>query len=316
MMRYVTEAEVTSALTMPLALAAMRRAFTALSEGRARNLPRRRVRAHGPSLAVMAAATDDDGGFLAAKLYTAGPHGARFHVAVWRAEDGEMVALLEAERLGCLRTGAASGLAADLLSRPEAESLAVIGSGLQAFYQVEAVCHVRPMRRIRVYSRSTEHRERFARDLRDRLDVPADPVSSGEDAVRGADVVVTITASQRAVLQGAWLSPGTCVLAAGSNHPQHREVDEEVIRKAGLLVVDDREVAKLECGDLLPHMGKDRQWAEVVDLADVLAGRSDRRTTGSQIVLFESQGMAVEDLYAALTVLKDVPADCDRQFGP
>jgi alanine dehydrogenase len=304
--RAVSESEVERLLPMSACLAATRQAFEAMGAGRARNLPRRRLAAGQRSLAVMAAATEDDGGFFAAKLYTAGPGGARFHVPLWRAQDGEMVALIEADRLGRLRTGAASGVAAEVLARPDAAVLAVIGSGTQAWTQVEAVLQVRAIREVRVFSRRPEPRLRFCRQIAERFGADARAAADGRQCVSGADIVVTVTTASQPVLDGAWLEPGTLVVAAGNNQPGHREVDAAVLARADRIVADDVDDARLECGDLILQLGTEdaggKTWQDVVGLADVVAGRMPGRNADRDIVLFESQGLAVEDLYAAMAV--------------
>ena len=158
---------------------------------------------------------------------------------------------------------------------------------------------------MRVYSPTPERRESFAREMEPRLGVTVRPVDSAESAVRGADIVVTITNSREPVLQGAWLEPGVHINAAGSNHWMRREVDEETLRRADLIVVDDLEDARLECGELIWAVERGvLLWESVRELRDVVAGRVPGRPSPSAITLFESQGLAVEDLTSAWLIYR------------
>jgi len=299
----LTEADVDRLFTMQDALEAVEIAFRHLAEGKAVNQPRRRVRLPGGFLHLMAGA-DWDLGVTGFKAYTTA-RTAHFVVNLYDARSGELLAVMEADRLGQVRTGAATGVATKYMARPDARVLALIGAGKQARTQAEAVCAVRPIQEVRVYSRTPEHRESFAREMEPRLGVPIRPVDSAESAVRGADIVVTITNSREPVLQGTWLEPGTHINAAGSNHWMRREVDEETLRRADLIVVDDRENARLECGELIWAVERGvLLWEGVQELRDVVAGRVPGRPSPSAITLFESQGLAIEDLTSAWLIYR------------
>jgi len=216
------------------------------------------------------------------------------------------VALLEADYLGQMRTGAASGIATKYMARADATTAGIIGTGLQARTQLEAIAAVRQLSSVRAYSRNPERRAQFAREMTERLQLPVYPAGSAEEAVREAEIVVTATNSSTPVLLGRWLAPGTHVNAIGANFPQKRELDEEAVRRAGIIAVDSREQAMLESGDLLAAFGglEASAWMVVRELADIVAGRVPGRTDARQVTLFKSNGVAVEDVAVAARVVE------------
>jgi ornithine cyclodeaminase/alanine dehydrogenase-like protein (mu-crystallin family) len=203
---------------------------------------------------------------------------------LYDAESGKPLAYMEANNLGMIRTGAASGYATDLLAAPDASVVGLIGSGWQARGQVDAMRAIRPIKEIRVWSRNRENAERFAREFDCRV------VDSAEAAVRDAPIVVTATSSKDPVLEARWIQPGTLVNAMGSNVANRREIPADLVRAAGRVVVDDLEQAKIEAGDLILA----DSWTNVVELKDVQRGHDPARVT-----IFESLGIAVEDAAAA-----------------
>jgi ornithine cyclodeaminase/alanine dehydrogenase-like protein (mu-crystallin family) len=276
-------------------------AFRAYAAGQARNVPRARVRHPGGVLHVLPAA-DLSVDAIGLKAYTSGRGGTRFGVLLYRASTGELLALLESDYLGQVRTGSASGVATKYLAREDARRLGVYGTGRQAFTQVAAVAAVRRLESVTAWSRNAERREQFCRQVTQELGVPAQPAGSPEEAARGQDVVVTITTARDPVLEGAWLEPGTHVNAAGTNSIVKRELDDAAVERAGLIVVDSRPQARIECGDLLnPAERGVVDWDELAELGDVVAGRV-ARTDAQQITLFESQGLGLEDVTVAMRV--------------
>ncbi len=283
---WLNEAEVAACLSVPDAIAALREAF---ADPEAQVLPRWRGRGYSVMAAALPAL-----GVCGLKQYIR----ARFLVLVNDLASGETLGLIEANQLGRIRTGAASGLATDLLARPDAEVFACIGSGGQAATQVAAVLAVRSgIREIRIYSRTAERAEAFA----SRLGPRARAVASAEEAVRGADIVTTITNAQKAVVEGAWLAPGCHVNAAGSNVDRNAEIDAEAVRRATVIFADNVPGAKHEAGDLI-QAGID--WAGVHELADLVRGQAQGRRGPADITLFESQGIALEDVAAGAAALK------------
>ncbi|MCL6594628.1 MAG: ornithine cyclodeaminase family protein [Firmicutes bacterium] len=309
-MLYLTEAEVRELLPMERAIELVRAVLTDAGAGRAPVLPRRRVRAGGAVLAVMAAAWRPQEGrsLLGAKVYAASRGGAHFHVLLWDGDTGEPLALVEADRLGQVRTGAASAVATAAMARPESERLFVVGAGYQAETQVEAIARVLPLRRVEVYSRTPARREAFARAMAERLGLEVTAVADPEAAAARADVVVTVTDAADPVLLGRWLRPGCHVNAAGSNRAEHRELDAEAVLRADVVAVDDLEGARLEAGDLLAAERAGWSWERAVPLGEILRGSRPGRPGAEAVTLFESQGIASEDVATAAFVYRQALA--------
>ena len=199
-----------------------------------------------------------------------------------------------------IRTGAASGLATDLLANPDASVGAVIGTGFQAETQLLAIDTVRKFEEIRIYSRRDEARADFIAKMQSQVSARLVNASSAQEAVSDADVICTITSAKDPVVEGKWLKPGSHINAAGSNSVSRRELDEEAVRRADFICTDDRHQAKIESGDLTAVL-KEQQWNDVRELKDVVKGNSGR-TSRKQITLFKSNGIAVEDVASALYI--------------
>ena len=287
---YLAEEDIDGLLTPEDALEAVEGSFRRLAEGVVENVPRRRLRLDGGALAVMSAA-DQGLGVAGVKTYAAGRGGASFVLVLFDAATDELLALIEADRLGQFRTGAASGVAAKLLARNGATGLGVIGAGLQAEMQLRCVRAALPaLEHVLVYSRTPEAREEFAR----RLGVEA--AESAQEAA-AQDVVVTITTSRDPVLRGDWLRPGALVCAAGANRPQARELDNAVLERAAFVCCDSVDDAKIESGDLIePVQQGGLDWLEVHELAEVVSGQVQGRQSDDDIVVFKSNGIAAWDL--------------------
>lgn len=293
-MVYITEKDVHRFLDMPRAISLMRDAFHGLADGTAVNHPRRRlILPTGSVLHYMAAGNSH---YYGAKVYSTNlKTGAHFLFLLYRAEDATPLAIIEANALGQIRTGAATGYATDLLARPDAASLAVIGSGYQAETQVAAVAAVRKLNEIRVWSRKPEKREAFVARLRAQGHPQAATASSAEAAVKGADIVVTMTNSKDPVFDAAWIGPGTHINAAGSNQATRRELPPDILNRAALIAVDSIEDMEIESGDLLLARNEGKWDGKgVVDLAKVSGRKSP-----DDITIFKSNGLAIEDVVAA-----------------
>jgi alanine dehydrogenase len=293
---YLTEADVAAIFTMSDALRVLDAAARKLADGSAMNAPRQRVSAGGAVLQVLPAALDGRTGH---KSYTVGTRGAKFWVTLY-APDGAMLALIEANTLGQLRTGAASGLATRYMAREDARTLGTIGTGFQARTQIEAICLVRPIERVRVWGRDPARLNAFCTEVGTRLERPVEAASSARAAVSGADVVATMTSSPQPVFSGEWLAPGAHVNAAGSNRPAATEIDVETVRRAAVVAVEDIAQAKTESGDLLAAQAAGAfRWDDAVRLADIVAGRVGGRGGPGDITLFESLGVGLWDVAAA-----------------
>ncbi|MFQ5662756.1 MAG: ornithine cyclodeaminase family protein [Terriglobia bacterium] len=300
---YLSEADVERLLTMEMALEAVEAAFRALAAGQAHNHSRQRLRASGGALLHYMAAADDTCGYFGLKLYTSTRAGVRFLVPLYRADSGALVALLEADYLGRMRTGAASGLATKYMARADAARVGMLGSGLQAPTQLLAIAQVRRLASVRVYSPNAEHRRAFAEKMSATLSLPVEAIPNAEEAVRAADIVVAVTSDRRPVLAGTWLMPGTHVNAVGANVPQKRELDDSLVARATRIVVDSREQAQREAGDLIaPFATQPQRWEEVHELSEVVAGQYPGRGAAEEITLFKSLGVALEDVATAARV--------------
>lgn len=300
---FLSEADVRELLTMPLALEAVEAAFRRLADGSAILHYRQRLHIPGQSYLHYMAAGDATGGYMGMKLYTSSKAGLRFLVPLFHAKSGDLVALIEADYLGQMRTGAASGLATRYLARQDARRAGIIGTGLQARTQLEAIAAVRRLERIRAFGRNIERRASFAREMTEKLSVPVETAASAEEAVRGADIVVTSTTTTDPVVEGRWLEPGMHINAIGANFPHKRELDDDAVHRADIIAADSREQSKLEAGDLVHALGDDsKRWADVVELADIVAGRHPARENAEQITLFKSNGIAIEDVVTAARV--------------
>lgn len=318
MVRYLTEKEVERLLTMPLALEMVERALQDRALGRAVDVPRARAHIPAGTLHMMEAAAPELK-FIGFKGYYATGKGTRYFVQMFGTESGKLEAIIEGSYIGLMRTGAASGVATKYLARKDAAVVGMIGAGKQAMGQLEAVCKVRAIREARVYSRNAERAQKFCAAMSSRLGITVKPVGSAMDAVKGADVVNVITKAATPVLLGEWLEPGQHINAAGSNSLIRRELDEAAVRRCATVTVDARGTARNECGDLLPLVEKGfLDWNTLPELGEVIVGRVPARTTNEEITLFESQGMAVQDIYvgaALLTLAREQGVGVDLPIG-
>ncbi len=302
------EADVQKLLTMDMALTAVEEAFRQRGLGKASVRPRSRMPVDSASQSLMAGWVGGSINAYGLKVY-GGPRAAGtvrptgMIVMLYDGGTGQLLAMVEGNHLGRMRTGAASGVATKYMASPEATTAGVIGAGGQAATQLEAICKVRDIRYAWVYSRTPENRAAFARQMTQRLGIPVMEVNSAEECVTNAEIVVTITNSATPVLEGKWLGDGCHVNAAGSNNPQHAEVDVEAIRYASVIAVDDLPQAQIECGELIAAAQKGAfKWERAVELADIVAGKVKGRPSYEAITLFESQGIGTEDVAAARAV--------------
>jgi len=313
----LTEADVRSLLTMPIALEIVEDSLRQQGNGELVLHPRRRIKLPDNALLHYMAAADPVRGYIGMKIYTVARGVARFVVPLFRSTTGEMAALIEADALGQIRTGAASGVATKYLANPNARTAAIIGTGYQARTQLEAVAAVRRLDRIRAFGRDPERRANFCREMTERIGVAVEAASSGEDAVKGADIIITATSATKFVLESEWLAPGMHINAMGANWPQKRELDAASVARADKIVVDSIEQSKMEAGDLIQAFGEDeKRWNAVQELSQIVAGKALGRTDPNQITLFKSNGIATWDLAAAARVYELAVASNKGQTIP
>lgn len=304
------EDDVRAVLTMPDVVDVLDAAFRRQAAGDAANQPRSRIvlpEARGVLHVLSAYVPGQPGhpdrngpGLVGLKTYTASTTGVRFVVLLSSAEDGRLLAIIEADWLGQMRTGAASGLATRYMARENARIVGLLGTGGQARTQALAMCAARPIERFLVYGRDESRRRAFCEEIAAHTGVTAEPVDSAEAAVRPADIVVTATTAREPILSGAWLRSGTHVNAMGSNWHNRREVDGETVERSAIVAVDALDQARLEAGDLMiPAAAGIFSFDRAVDLCNIVAGKAPARASDQQITLFKSLGIGLEDVATA-----------------
>jgi ornithine cyclodeaminase/alanine dehydrogenase-like protein (mu-crystallin family) len=295
------ESDVEKLANMNMAIEAVEQAFKLQGEHDVDIAPRRRCRVDHGMLHVMGASLHTLG-YAGLKSYTSVAGVNRFAVFLYQG-DGQLVAIIEADRLGQLRTGAASAVATKHMARKECSRLGIFGTGLQARSQVQAICSVCPIKTVVAYSRNPEKREKFCKDLTVSLGVGVYPAATPEEAVREMDIVVTATTSNEPVFKGEWLSKGTHINAIGANFLTKQEIDEKTVGSCACVVVDSREQAMLESGDLAcAAKAEEFYWEDARELGLVVVGEFPGREDASEITLFESQGIALEDVALAAPI--------------
>ncbi|MET0923070.1 MAG: ornithine cyclodeaminase family protein [Xanthobacteraceae bacterium] len=292
---YITEAEVARLVTVKDAIATLDELFATWGQPSTWNIPRRRAPLPGGAFNLMGASYGAKNVY-GLKAY-AGMKGGQFHTLLYSSTDGKLKAVIEADLFGQLRTGAASGLATRLLANPDAQTLGMIGVGRQSRTQAIAVCAVRPIKRVLVFARTAESREAYARTLEKELGVEVRAAHSAEACVSEANVVVTITKSAVPVFRGEWLTKGTHVNVAGANSGDRREVDGETVLRSAIKVTDHIEQAMLEAGEFRDLVAANKlKWSDVRELGELVMGNLEGRKSSSDITLFKSLGIALEDV--------------------
>ena len=322
-MRLLNAADVRTALPMSEAIAAMREAFAAVSAGRAQvplrthiGLDGERGGGGGATLTMPAAMTEPVR--LGTKLLTIFPANParglpliQGVVVIFDAETGRPLGVLEGMTLTAIRTGAASGLATDVLARPDASRVAIIGSGVQARTQLEAVCCVRDIDHVAVYSQTPEHAARFAEEMGPRPDVPG-PVQvahSAIEAVAGADIICTATTAASPVITGTDASDGVHVNAVGSYTLEMQELGADLLSRARL-VVDQVAATLQEAGEVVAAVrsGSVRE-EDLIELGAIVNGVARGRERSDEVTVFKSVGLAVQDLCGAGRALERAEAE-------
>ena len=300
---HISEAEVRQVLTMPMALEAVEEISRKQAADKVLVHPRRRFELPSGGFFHYMAAADFAAGFLAMKQYTFVRGKIRFLVPLYEIASGDLVAMIEADYMGQLRTGAASGVATKYLARRDASAAAIIGTGGQARTQLEAIAAVRKLKSVRVYGRDSERRKKFADEMSQRIGVPVEPANSASEAARGAHIICTATTASHPVGSRADLASGVHINAIGANHAHKSELDPEAVARASVIVVDSLDQSRQEAGDLiLAFKGDETRWASVKTLSDVVAGKVTGRTGDAEVTLFKSNGIASWDLAVAKQV--------------
>jgi alanine dehydrogenase len=295
---YLREADVADLLTTADAVAAVEESFHRLARGAVDNRPRERLRLEDGVFAVMAC-VDHELGYAGLKSYAWLPGGTPFVVLLFSVPAARLEAVIEADKLGQLRTGGASGVAARYLARQGAGSLGVIGCGWQAASQIASIREAVPsIERVVVYCRSKERLDAFCREH------DCEAAESHREAA-DQDVVVTVTTSKDPVLRGEWLRPGALVCAVGANDPRRRELDNAVLERAAFVCCDSRDDARQESGDLIEPVEQGiLDWLEVHELQEIVAGDVQGRAADDDVIVFKSNGIAAWDLAVGARVVE------------
>lgn len=309
MIKYFDDEEIAELLSSAEALSCVEESFRLLADGRAVNAPRQRSGMKGLVLNVMWALAPSEG-VAGVKSYpivrSDVTQGSVLTLLMYSYSSGELLAVLKADRLGQLRTGAASAVASRLLARKDAHVLAVYGTGFQALGQVLGQAQVlSELQTVLVVGRDAARRDKFIDRLRSNLNAEV-RVAEPEAAARAADVICTATGSADPVVRGEWLQPGAHVNAVGSNNSDKREVDRAVFERAAVIVTDAIDVAAVDGGDFILN---DWDQQSVGSLGDILTGRASGRREPAEITVFESHGLAIQDVLCAAHVLRKAGID-------
>jgi ornithine cyclodeaminase/alanine dehydrogenase-like protein (mu-crystallin family) len=295
----LNEDEVRQILSMEMALEAVENGLRKLALDEGQNVPRARTQTDHAMLHVLSASAKTLG-YMGYKAYATSRKGAQFHVGLFDGKTGALLALMQADHLGQIRTGAASAVATRLMARPDATDIGLFGSGKQARTQLEAICRVRKIRQVCVFSPNEERRRYFAAAMSDICRTEVIPVSRPEQAVEDKDIVITATTSREPVFNGQWLAEGTHINAIGSNFLGKAELDGVAVRRSKTVVVDSKDQARIEAGDFVQALEDGSlQWSNVYELGQVIVGRYPGRAHPQDITLFKSLGIAIEDVAVA-----------------
>jgi len=301
---YLTEADVHELLDMEIAIDVVEEAFRQLGQGGAMNVPRARAHAQGIYLHTMSAVASYLG-YAGWKAYTTTTQGAKFHVGLYSTRSGELTALIEANFLGQLRTGAASAVATECMARPDAKVVGLFGSGHQARTQLKGVCLVRKIELVEVYSRNEERCQQFCELMSEFCNTKVVPSRNPDAVAAEKDIVICATSARTPVFEGKVLDEGTHLNVVGSNYLNKTEIDVTTVHRADTIVCDSIEQCRIEAGDFVQALEDGAvEWSNMHDLADVVAGRETGRKTADSITLFKSVGLAIEDVALAARLVE------------
>jgi ornithine cyclodeaminase/alanine dehydrogenase-like protein (mu-crystallin family) len=304
----LNEDDVRQVLTMDMALEAVEDGLRKLALDEAQNIPRARTQTDHAMQHVMSASAKSIG-VMGYKAYATSRKGQHFHVGLFDGKSGALLTLIQADYLGQVRTGAASGVATEYMARHDASEVGLFGSGRQARTQLQAVCKVRNVRRVQVYSLNEANRRRFADEMSVICQTEVEPVPRPEMAAEDKDIIITATTSREPVLNGHWVAEGTHVNAVGSNFLGKAEVDAVAVRRCESIVVDSKDQARLEAGDFVQALEEGSiHWADIHELGQVIVGRYTGRAHPQDVTLFKSLGIAVEDVAVAARVYTQAQA--------
>ena len=307
---FLRDSEVSESLTMNQMIEKIESRQSHYGEREASNLPRRKIIASGGMLAVMGGGLFYEG-VLGVKTYTVVKGQYSFQVSLYDAETGKLLCYTQANRLGQLRTGATTAVAAKYLTTKSNMTIGIIGTGNQAATQLEAVSKVRDIANILAFSRTESSRQQFAENMSTSLQIPVTSAKSAEETVKNSDLVICIAATMDPVINGDWISSGTTLVAAGPTTWRANEVDTLTIKRAHKIVVDSIEQAPFESGDLSSSVDQGIiQWSQLVELRHIVSGNQSGRDNNDQIIYAKLMGTGVADVAAA-----KIAYDTAKQLG-
>jgi ornithine cyclodeaminase/alanine dehydrogenase-like protein (mu-crystallin family) len=284
---------------METALEAVEAGLRSLGLDEAQNLPRARVQTDHAMLHVLPAAAKRLG-YIGYKAYVTSRREPHFHVALYDGKTGMPLALVQAEYLGQMRTGAASGVATRYMARPESSEVGIYGSGKQARTQLLAVCKVRKITHAHVYSPNEQRRRQFAEEMSRLCHIEVEPVTHPQMAAEDKDIIITATSSREPVLSGHWIAEGTHLNVIGSNFLSKSEIDVFTLQRCEIIVVDSKDQARIEAGDFAQALEDGAiHWSDIYELSHVIVGRYAGRSHPQDITLFKSLGLGIEDVAVA-----------------
>ncbi len=297
---YINEQTASSLLTMDDALRLVEETFTSFAEGKSFSMTRQRMRIRKGALHMLPGCIPYKN-VIGFKAYTSFRAGLIFKVHLYDAETGSPLAVIDANEIGRLRTGAASGIASKYMAKKDSRTVFIFGGGFQAEAQLEAVCKTTSVKDVYVMTRKIENAQNFAEKMSKSLGINVIPTQNLEEDLKKADIIITITTAVKPLFDHTMLNPkGVHINAAGSNALIRAEVPEKTIEAAEVLAVDSKDVAAIECGDILPCLEKGRlHWNEIVELGEITAGFRKGRLSDNGITIFQSQGMGLQDIMCA-----------------
>lgn len=299
MVLFLGEEEGEQVLSMDDAVRVLEETFKQQGSGNIINHPRLRIRTEKSMLHYLAGAIPHMK-VMGYKAYTSYKGGVKFRVFLHSIETGELLSIMDGNFMGMIRTGATTGVATKYMSRADSDVVGIFGTGWQARGQLMGVAAVRKIGRIKAYSRNTDKRESFCKEMEEFLGIETVSVDRPEDVIDETDIIITSTTSAEPVFKGEWLQAGVHINAIGGNFLFKREIDETAVKRSNIIVVESKEQSKIEAGELLPLIEKGRlQWEGIHELGEVVAGKIKGRKKNEDITLFKSLGVAIEDIAVA-----------------
>ena len=307
---YIDENTASKILTMDDALNLVEESFSSYAKGQAFNMTRQRMRIRKGALHMLPGAVPYKN-VIGFKAYTSFRAGLIFKVHLYDAENGSPLAIIDANEIGRLRTGAATGIATKYMAKKESSTVFIFGGGFQAEAQLEAVCKTTKINKVYVTTRKIENAQNFAEKMSHSLGIEIIPTQNIEEDLPKADIIITTATSVKPLFEHTMLNPnGVHINGAGSNALIRAEVPEKTIEAAEVLAVDSKDVAAIECGDILPSLEKGRlHWNEIVELGEITAGFRKGRITENGITIFQSQGMGLQDIMCAEFIYRKAVAE-------